>query len=75
MAQFDIRSSKGDSDIGYILKVCLEYPESLHDFTNDYPLCPEKMHVDYEELSPYSQMLWEKLHGTENREDIHPKRG
>lgn len=74
ITDLDILSIKEDSDIGYILEVCLEYPESLHDFTNDYPLCPEKMHVNDEELSPYSQQLWKKLHGTENREDIHPTR-
>lgn len=74
IAQFDVQSVSEDSDTGYILEVCLEYPESLHDFTNDYPLCPEKMHVDEKELSPYSQKLWKKLHETENREDIHPKR-
>ena len=42
---FDIHSVIEGSYTGYILEVCLEYPESLHDFTNDYPLCPEKMHM------------------------------
>lgn len=74
IAQLDIHTVEEDNDIGYILEVCLEYPQSLHDFTNDYPLCPEKMHVNDEELSPYSKQMWKKLHGTENRKEFHPKR-
>src|SRR5436190_11816271 len=33
-----------DENIGYILQVDLEYPKSLHDIHNDYPLAPERMH-------------------------------
>lgn len=33
-----------------------------------------KMHVNDEELSPYSKQMWKKLHGTENRKEFHPKR-
>lgn len=70
----DIHSVKADSDTGYILEVSLEYPASLHDFTNDYPLCPEKMHVDDADLSPYTQRLWKQLHGTEHIPGLHTKR-
>jgi len=33
-----------DENIGHILQVDLEYPKSLHDIHNDYPLAPERMH-------------------------------
>ena len=31
--------------IGYILKVDLEYPKEWHDLHNDYPLAPEKLEI------------------------------
>ena len=39
--------------IGYFLEVDLEYPYSLHNLHNDYPLRPEKIEVGYEMLSSY----------------------
>ncbi|XP_055316607.1 uncharacterized protein LOC129576103 [Sitodiplosis mosellana] len=37
----EISNIADDSDIGYILEVDLDYPESLHDLHNDYPFCAE----------------------------------
>ena len=31
----------------------LEYPDSLHDAHNDYPLAPEQMDITRDMLSPY----------------------
>ena len=70
----DIQSIKQDSEIGYILSVDLHYPSDIHDLTNDYPVCPEKKHVEDTALSPYCQAMWKKLHGTVDREDFYPKR-
>ena len=39
--------------VRYILEVDLEYCKELHDSHNDYPLCPEKIEVDYDMLSGY----------------------
>ena len=37
---------KKDTNIGYIFEVDLDYPKSLWDTHNDYPLAPEKIKVD-----------------------------
>ena len=50
-----------EGDKGYILEVDLEYPESLHNLHNNYPLAPEKIIVDNGMLSPFSLDMKEKL--------------
>ena len=61
----DVSQVSTDSRVGYTLEVDLEYPAELHDDHNRYPLAPEHKIVHDEELSPYSQQLWEELHAAD----------
>ena len=38
-----ISEMKPDNNFGLIFEVDLDYPESLHDLHNDYPLAAEKL--------------------------------
>ena len=54
---FDGNSISGNSPIGYILEVDLEYPDELHKLHNEYPLAPEKLAIPYEMLSDYCKKI------------------
>ena len=54
---FDLVSISENSPTGYILEVDLKYCKELHDLHSDYPLCPEKVEVNYDMLSKYCKDL------------------
>ena len=57
---FDIFSIGEDNNIGYILEVDLEYCKELHDFRNDYPLCPKHISINYDMLINYCRGIVDK---------------
>ena len=45
--------NKSDNSLHvYFLEVDLDYPESKHDYHNDYPMAPEKIKIEGNMLSP-----------------------
>ena len=52
-----IMEAPDNDTVGYILEVDLDYPSSLHDHHNDYPLAPEKRMVTPSELGLYQCQL------------------
>ena len=50
---FNLDSIAENSPIGYILEVDLEYCKELHGSHSDYPLCPEKIEINYDMLPKY----------------------
>jgi len=51
---------KPEQDYGYIVECTLRYPDELHDSHESFPLAPERIDLDYEMLSPYSQECLKK---------------
>ena len=57
---FDVNSISEKNNIGYFLKVGLEYPNKLHELHNDYPLAPEKLTISGNMLSKYCKEIADK---------------
>ena len=54
ISEFNVPSTDSEGDTCFILEVDLEYPASLHDYHNDYPLAVERKSIRKEQLSPYN---------------------
>ena len=55
MDNFDVTKIEPNSKTGYVLEVDLDYPDSLHDLHNDYPMAVESITPTKEMLSPYNK--------------------
>lgn len=53
--KIDWKNISTENNFGYLLEVDLEYPKKLHEKHSNFPLAPENIHVDYENLSPFSK--------------------
>ena len=55
-----------DQKKGYVLEVDLDYPESLHDLHNAYPIAVEKVVVKQNELSQFNKDIIKQLEDEKN---------
>ena len=50
-SQIDWTQQQPHQPFGYFVECDLDYPQSIHNRHNDYPLAPERFHLDYKILS------------------------
>ena len=56
-----LREISYDSEIGYHLEVDIETPSELHDYFDDYPLCPESIKISNSMIGDYGEELLVKV--------------
>jgi hypothetical protein len=61
LKDFDVLSVPDDGDIGYFVEVDLQYPRSLHNIHNEFPLAPEKLDIPSSEWSAHTKHLASQL--------------
>ena len=54
----DILRMDPNAPISYIFEVDLEIPQEIHDHTSDYPLCPGKIEITKDMISPKSWLVY-----------------
>ena len=63
LTQTDIENYDADSDIGYLIEVDIDFPESVHDKLSNYCLAAEKLDITEKIASPTSLKIREKRVG------------
>ena len=63
--EIDILNVPGDSKLGYILEVDLEYPKELHGKHNLYPLATEHVEVTDDMQSPFQREHFPSIRGSD----------
>jgi len=59
-----------EGEKGYFVECDLKYPTHLHKLHSNYPLAPEILEVNFENLSPYAQTAIEKTDGKRKYKDV-----
>ena len=59
-----------DGEIGYFVECDLHYPSHLHESHSNFPLAPEILEIDFENLSPYAKTAIAKSNGEKRYSDV-----
>jgi len=59
-----------DGDIGYFIECDLHYPKKLHQQHANFPLAPEVLEINFDNLSPYVQNAIQKTEGKSRYKDV-----
>ena len=60
-----------DGEYGMIIECDLDFDEDLHEFTSDFPFCPETLNIFYPDLSEYSQRCLNVISGPKKAQRYH----
>ena len=66
----DWRNVDTEGDIGYLLEVDLDYPMSIHNATESFPLAPENMEITNEMLTPLMKRQLSAMHMARHERDV-----
>jgi hypothetical protein len=67
---YDWSNIDTEGEFGYLLEVDLHYPRSLHKSHDNFPLAPENIIINYENLSPYAKRALFDTNNTKKYSDI-----
>ena len=59
----DIMAMDSNASHSFILECDLEIPDAIHNATSDYPLCPEKLTINQDMISPKSSLVFLSIIG------------
>lgn len=69
-SKYDWSQIDTEGEFGYILEVDLHYPKKLHKKHDNFPLAPENIIIEYENLSPYAKDALVRSTNTKKYSDI-----
>jgi hypothetical protein len=69
IASIDWKNIKTEGSKGYILEVDLSYPAKYHEEHSDFPLAPENIEVDFDQLSSYMKEILVNLENKSRYKD------
>lgn len=68
--KLDFQNDDFKGQYGYIVECDLKYPKKLHQSHANFPLAPEVLQVNYDNLSPYSKTAIFENEGIERYSDV-----